>query len=307
LSVGFRRFAWHDIEGIARLHRAAEQIDHAGRNGEAISLAQRWRRPDCDPEQGCLVADAEGQVVGYALRSAVPGTTQCILDGVVHPAWRRRGIGRSLLQRALERARRAGAGSADVRVRSDEPGAEAFCHVVGLTLARTWLRMWLQPLRPPGFGFPTGYGWRTFRPHADEALYAQVVNETMAGHWGTGPIAAERVAQMAAQPDFEPGNHLFALYGREVAGVCSARWVRRTVAGRDLVVAHLGPIGVLEVHRGCGVGRALVALSLWRCRRERIQAAELDVDEANAPAIHVYRDCGLEPLFRILWYRRELA
>jgi len=306
LAVSFREFAWSDMQGIARLHRAAEQVDHAGRICDAIALAQRWRRLEGDAQGRCLVAESAGMLVGYVVCSVVEGTRQCLVDGLVHPAWRRRGIGRRLLEAAFEVARGLGA-SADVRVRDDEPTGVAFCQAMGLSLVRVWQRMWLEPLRVPAFAFPAGYGTRTFRPHADEVTFAELVTETMAEHWGVGRMTPEEVARMVKQSDFDPSVHIFATWGREAVGLCSARFVVRTVGAREVSVAHLGPIGVRAAHRGLGLAHALVAACLRQCRRRGLQAAELDVDTENAVAIHVYRDCGMEPRFRMLWYRREFG
>ncbi len=305
VAVHVRPFAWADIEGIARLHRDAEPVDGADRQVEAIALARRWRRAS-DPERQCLVAECRGRLLGYARYSRLPGTAECVLDGVVHPAWRRRGIGRALVQQAIEVVRRAGVRSADLRVRGDDSPGAAFCQALGFGLVRVWQRMWLWPLRVPPLAMPAGYGWRAFRPHADEAAYAALVNETMAGHWGTGLSSAGEVARMAGEPGFDPGAHLFATQGRELVGLCSARYVVRCMGARELAVAHLGPIGVRPAHRGRGVAGGLIAASLGQCRRRRLQAAELDVDAENAPAVRLYRRCGMAHQFDILWYRKEL-
>lgn len=306
MAIRVRQFTWDDIEGIARLVRAAEEVDHAGRSGDAVSLARRWRRLEGDAQALCLVAECSGALVGYALCSPLAGRERCLLDGVVHPEWRRRGIGRRLLEGSLEIARRLGR-PLDVRVRDDEAAGVAFCQAMGLRLERVWQRMWLEPLRVPPFTLPAGYGSRSFRPHADEATYAGLVNETMAEHWGTGPMQPAEVARMMEQPEYDSSVHLFATCGREAVGVCSARFLVRSVEGQEVLVAHLGPIGVRAAHRSRGVARGLIAACLRQCWRRGMQAAELDVDTQNAAAIHVYRDCGMQPTFRILWYRRELA
>jgi len=306
LDVRIRPFAWPDTEEIARLHRAAEEVDRAGRTDDAAMLARHWRRLEGDARKQCLVAQAGGAVVGYVLCTTVAGTGQCLLDGVVHPRWRRQGIGRRLLDGALEIARRLGT-SADVRVRDDEAAGLGFCQAAGLTLVRVWQRMWLEPLQVPAFALPPGYGSRTFRPHLDEATFAELVNETMAEHWGIGRMTPAEVATMARQAGFDPRAQVFATWGREPVGLCAARFLVRTVGGRELSVAHLGPVGVRVAHRGRGLAHALVAACLRRCLRRGLQAAELDVDSENAPALHVYRDCGMQPTFRTLWYRYEWA
>ena len=307
LSVKTRPFAWPDIEAIARLHRASEQIDHAGRLCDAFSLQERWQRPGIVPERECLVAVAQGSVIGYALRSHGDGASQCLVDGVVHPSWRRLGVGRRLFREIGDQARLAGANTLDIRVRDDEPAANAFCRSLGLRAVRTWHRMWSQPLHLIPFVFPSGYSWRTFQLRRDEGTHANIVNDTLTDHWGAGPVTLESVRYLVAQPTFEPGNILFATRGSEVVGVCAVRFLDREVGGRHYSTGHIGPVGVRAGHRGLGLGHALLAGAIRQCLRRRIQAAELDVDETNAPAIHVYRDCGFETLFRILWYRQELA
>ncbi len=307
LAIEIRHFTWPDVEAIARLHRASEPVDHAGRLGDAIALQQRWRRPGNRPEEECLVATVQGAVIGYCHRSLVPGTDQCLVDGVVHPAWRRHGIGRSLLARISDDARLAGARTLDVRARDDEPATMAFCQALGFHLARVWHRMWLEPLRLAPFAFPAGYSPRPFHPRGDVRAYVEIVNDTQAGHWGIGPIDLTSVASLVSQPGFDPGNILFASHEGAIVGVSAVRYLEREVGSRTFAVGHIGPVGVRVAHRGLGLGHALLAATLRQCRRRQMQAAELDVDEANAPAIHVYEDCGFETLFRILWYRRDLT
>jgi mycothiol synthase len=307
LAIQIRRLTWGDIEAIARLHRASEPVDHAGRARDAVAVLRRWRRPEGRMDEDCLVAEAQGTLVGYAMRSMITGTDQCVVHGVVHPGWRRRGVGRQLLDRTAEDARLAGARTLDVRARDDEASVVAFCEAVGLRLVRRWLRMWIEPLRPPSFPFPAGYGWRHFRPRHDEPAYSQLVTETFGDHWGIGPTTIESVSRMVGQPGFEPTNILFALWGREIVGVCTIRLVERTMGRREYATAHIGPLGVRALHRSRGLAHGMLSLSLRRCQRRHIDAAELDVDETNAPAIHVYENCGFRILFGTLWYRRELG
>jgi len=164
--------------------------------------------------------------------------------------------------------------------------------------------MWLHPLRVPAYAFPPGYSWRHYRSFHDAADYVRIVNTTLSGHWGVEPITLDSVASLVRQPAFHPANILFATWGREIVGVSAQRFIERQVNRHPLTATHIGPVGVSTAHRGLGLGHALVAASLAQARRRNIQAAELDVDEGNGPAIHVYQDCGLEILTRIFWYRR---
>ena len=74
------------------------------------------------------------------------------------------------------------------------------------------------------------------------------------------------------------------------AGIVALRY-RHSVwtASEDCL---LEDVFVEEHARGTGLGRALVALSLERARDRGCRRAELDVNEANAPALKLYESLG---------------
>lgn len=59
---------------------------------------------------------------------------------------------------------------------------------------------------------------------------------------------------------------------------------------------YLADIGVAPDKRGQGLGSALLARFLTRCREEGCEAAWLVVDDANGPALALYRALGFRPL-----------
>ena len=50
--------------------------------------------------------------------------------------------------------------------------------------------------------------------------------------------------------------------------------------------------GLVFAGRGSGLGRALVQAAIERARERGCRRIELDVDEANAPALALYRSLG---------------
>ena len=83
---------------------------------------------------------------------------------------------------------------------------------------------------------------------------------------------------------------LGAVDGGEPAGVCQVRY--RLSVWTSTEDAWLEDVFVEESVRGTGLGRALVSAAVDRARERGCRRIELDVDEANAAALTLYRSLG---------------
>ena len=79
-----------------------------------------------------LVAVSGSEVVGYAVTMAAGDVVE-LLRIAVHPAWRRRGTARSLLQAVLDRAAGSDAERMLLEVRVGNAAARAFYEAAGFT------------------------------------------------------------------------------------------------------------------------------------------------------------------------------
>ena len=78
------------------------------------------------------VADEKGELVGTVAARTIADEAEILNLGVV-PAWRRRGVGRSLMAVALDEAGQAGAKQAFLEVRESNAAARAFYSALGFT------------------------------------------------------------------------------------------------------------------------------------------------------------------------------
>ena len=85
-------------------------------------------------------------------------------------------------------------------------------------------------------------------------------------------------------------NTEYLLGGDPPAGVLQLRFRHSVWTGTD--DAHLEDLFVDESVRGSGLGRALVEAALERARRRGCARVELDANEANEPALSLYRSVG---------------
>lgn len=83
------------------------------------------------PRAACVVAEIGPDLGGFALTCPLPPDLAHVVTLDVHPAFRRRGLGRRLIESVLLRSARAGAKRAALEVDVRNSGAIAFYRVLG--------------------------------------------------------------------------------------------------------------------------------------------------------------------------------
>lgn len=87
-----------------------------------------------DPE-GFLVAEVAGKIVGYIIASALDEEARVVSMAVAR-AWRRREIGKALLERVLQRFVESGFDEVELEVRPDNVAAISLYEAMGFSLER---------------------------------------------------------------------------------------------------------------------------------------------------------------------------
>jgi ribosomal protein S18 acetylase RimI-like enzyme len=95
------------------------------------------------------------------------------------------------------------------------------------------------------------------------------------------------VRRLLADPNTE-----YLLAGSPPAGVCQLRYRLSVWTGTD--DCCLEDLFVEADGRGSGIGRELVDVALQRARERGCTRIDLDANEANAPALALYRSVGFD-------------
>ncbi|MFW5420678.1 GNAT family N-acetyltransferase [Nocardiopsis sp. CNT-189] len=128
-----------DLGAILRLLRelgdgAPEQSGTVRMSSAAV---RAWTRIEADPDRSVLVAERRGQIIGTLDLLVVANLTHdaqpwCVVDNlVVDPASRRNGVGRALLEDAVDRASRAGCYKVELVSHESGHAAPEFYRSVG--------------------------------------------------------------------------------------------------------------------------------------------------------------------------------
>ncbi len=140
-----------DLGAILRLLR--ELGEEAPAQGGTVRMSsatvRAWTRIENDPERTVLVAERRGQIIGTLDLIMIANLTHdaqpwAVIDNmVVDAAYRRTGIGRALVEEAINRAIQAGCYKIEMLTHESQGSAYEFCRAMGFTIATEGFRRYL--------------------------------------------------------------------------------------------------------------------------------------------------------------------
>jgi ribosomal protein S18 acetylase RimI-like enzyme len=230
-----------------------------------------------------------GVLVGAATVQAGDPPEVCLL---VHPAHRRRGVGRRLLGRPAAVCRRRGAAELLLTVDERSAGGQAFAEAVGGRYRSSEYRMELERV-PEERPWPTPVRLRPATP-ADAVAFAHV--EVAA--FGEPDAAARARGVEAGMREPHHRYTLAELEGRPIGTLRVSAY-----AG----TVYLTAFGVLPERQGQGFGRQLLTRTVRGLAAEGWSPIRIEVDTENRAALGLYRSCGFRELAGYAYYALDLA
>ena len=265
-------------------------------------LGEKLRRPNYDPEKDLFVAQAGNKIVAHLDITAEPGIDRALLECLVHPDYRRRGIGSRLLEGALARLEELGISQAQFNVLEDNKIGQEFLtqrdfsHIRGFLELRTPVEdvAWQHP------PVPSGLAYRHMRK-GEEAVLAQLQNQCFTGSWGFHPNTEEDIIYMTTLTGHAVKDVMVAEFDGKMIAYC---WVTRK---GDEPVGRVHMIGVDPQYRGMKLGRGVLMRGLKHLKDLGIEELEVTVDSQNQAAYRLYLDVGFRVWKISLWYQRRVG
>jgi mycothiol synthase len=229
---------------------------------------------------------------------------------VVHPDFRRRGFGGTLLDRVIEVA---GDRPLSVWAHGDLPGSSQLLASRGFRRARVLLQMrrGLAGLETdPAPELPEGVQVLPFRPGRDEQAWLRVNARAFAAHPEQGSWTADDLRLREEEPWFDPDGFLLAWRGDPEDGgqLLGSHWTKVHPPGDVLPDERVGEVYVLGIDpdaQGLGLGRTLTDLGLAHLRARGLRQVLLYVEEDNAAAVRLYEGRGFHPFAVDVSWRRD--
>ena len=295
--MSLRSFTWDDLALYARLVSEAGRADGARVPFTEQDADEYLHQPSLYPQRDCWIAEVDDSLAGYALVVPELSIGRTIIEGVVHPAFRRRGIGRELLAGAVRHSKALGAKLAHA---STPPGGAAAQRLLAGAGFREASRQWQMrlELKDLSRGKPvSGYEIRQMAA-GEEAVLTELQNRAFAGSRGFAPNVPEEVAYRTRMGGGKPEETLFLVAGGRPVAYC---WTRsQALDGEQVGIVWM--IGADPDVRGRGFGRAMLLESIDFLKGKGAGAIELTVYQDNTPAVQLYRATGFREQGEIILY-----
>jgi mycothiol synthase len=316
MQITIRNYREGDLEALVALINAADAVDKLERGTSLQEMREEFGSPNFFPEKDVFIAEEGGRIVGYTCFWLRKGEEESIFDawGVVHPAWRRKGIGRRLLERLYQRARerleevKSPKVYFDCGCESGEKDRIALYEGFGMRRVRCWLEMVYEPLNSiPELEFPPEFALRTFVKGQDEEAWLSTLNEAFRDHWGHVDQTLEECLYWVGLPRFRQELSLIATIGDEIVGLCHCEVNEDEIARIGRKEGWVNILAVRRPYRRRGLGKALLIAGMLSLRKEGMEAIVLGVDAENPTgARHLYEKVGFVERRRYLTYRKEV-
>jgi mycothiol synthase len=277
-----------EVRAVSTLAEAATEADGVRPLSEHVMLHLRYGG---DERVRNVLVWKGPRLLAYGHLDVTDEVAGASAEMVVHPAYRRHGLGRLLV--ATIRAE-----TADGRLRlwahGGHRGAAALAADLGFRQSRAlWQMRRSLYAALPTVELPDGVTVRNFEPGRDDEAWVRLNGTAFAGHPEQGGWTVEDLHRRMAEPWFDPHGFFLAQRGDRLAGF---HWTK-VHGGEGSHHGHdpIGEVYVLGVdpgERGTGLGRALTLVGLQHLRHLGLPDAMLYVDADNAAAIRLYQGLG---------------
>ena len=309
-DLGLRSVQWSDLEAVAQLIYDCCEAD-----GDSIvavtpdELRHEWETPGFILERDAfLVETNDGRVVGFEEFGNIHKHAVLRADGYVHPDYKGRGVGTTLLRAVEGRARQEMTlAEPELRVSlrsmidNRDPSSHELHKNEGFQPLRYHWRMEIVlDGPPPQPQFPEGIEIRPFIQGEHDLLVWQAQNESFRDHWGSHDVPFEEWKRdKFDDPEFDPSLWVIAWDGEQVAGISLNRY--------RMGIGWIRTLGVRRPWRKRGLGESMLLHSFAEFYRRGKNTIGLGVDAQNPTgATRLYQKVGMYAASEYVTYEKEL-
>ena len=295
-----------DFENYLKLQLETERRDQSGHHVSRQLSAEALGHPCFHPERNLFLAESNQQLIGYVSVFLEPGIGRALLEGLVHPLNRRKGIGTDLLGHAIRYATSTGNKVAQICIAETNLAAKKmltglgfkfFRHFIGYKLDLTNVQ--LADISPGKFFF------RGMQSDEAEAL-TDIQNRSFADTWGFNANTSEEISYRINSSSCTPENIIMVYLAQRPVAYC---WTRAFQTSQSMGAPKKGEIHMLGVDpefRKQSIGSNVLTAGLTYLKHQGVEVVELMADGEMPAALALYESAGFKRFMRAEWYQKRL-
>ena len=301
-----RNFQAGELENYYQLHREAEKRDPSGQYFSKQLLAEALGHPGFHPETDLFLADSDQGLVGCVSVFLEPGIDRALLDGLVHPLHRRKGIATDLFGHAVGYAKAAGIKAAQISIPETNLAAKKMLSGLGLGFLRHFwgYKLDLSTIQLPDIT-AGDYIFRSLQAGEAQQLTA-IQNRSFADTWGFNANTCAEISYRINSSSCKPENIIMVFRAARPIAYC---WTRIYPAGHSTQAEKKGEIHMLGVDpdfRQQSIGTNVLTAGLSYLKLKGVEMVELTADAEMPAALALYESAGFKRHLRVEWYEKKL-
>jgi mycothiol synthase len=302
-----RNYSSDDFDKYLQLRVESEQLDPWGRFISARNLSDNLGRPNFAPQKDLFVAESNAKLVGYLSVSLEPGIQRALLEGLVHPRHRRKGIATKLFSSSRQRVKAAGVKAAQISVLENNTAAKNLLTKLEFQFIRNFYEMKLDihNARLPAVKRNSISSRRL--KQTEENLLTKIQNRCFADTWGFNPNTTEEISYRLNMHGRSPDDVILTFLEDRLAGYC---WTLINAEENPKRAKKKGLIHMLGVdpdYRNQEIGKAILLNGLEDLKGKGVDIVELTVDSQNPAACSLYESVGFKVYAKTEWYEKAVV
>lgn len=306
-SYTIRNYCPDDFDKYLQLRVESEHLDPSGRFISARNLSDNLGRPNFAPQKDLFVAESNAKLVGYLSVTLEPGIQRALLEGLVHPRYRQKGIATKLFSNSMQRVKASGIKAAQISVFENNTAAKNLLTKLEFQFIRNFFEMKLDihNNRLPVVKRNSISSRRL--KQAEENLLTEIQNRCFADSWGFNPNTIEEITYRLNMHGRSPDDVILTFLEDKLVGYC---WTLRNAEANAKGVESKGLIHMLGVdpdYRNQEIGKAILLNGLEDLKGKGVDVVELTVDSENPAACSLYESVGFEVYAKTEWYQKAVV
>ena len=306
MNLNIRNYQSGDFEKYHQVYDDSLESPGGANYISPQSLKEILFSPRCNPEKDVLVIVNGEEIAGLSYLIPEPEIDRVILRGIIHPRYRRAGVGLALLRLAQKRARELGVSAIQADIDEKNQSAKRLLEANGFRKVRVFHEMRLI-LDEQEFGsaFSEQIQIEQLKP-GQEGLLTEVQNLCFNGSWGYHPNNEDEVTYCLSLNKCSYADVLIVQVNDRPAGFCWLTIDPELATNKNLKTGRIHMMGVIHAYRQTGLGKSLVIAGLSHLINKGINNVDLTVDSTNTAALELYRSIGFKVYSNTEWYEKKV-